>query len=271
MSASRSTRRNTESEPRAANRRAAVLVIAIAVLAVLGIFASALPASFILHFMPPNAHADDLSGSLWHGAAGRFTIAGRDVGAVEWRIHPAALLHFALEADLHWVHRGFGAEANAVIARSSAALSAIHGGGPIEDLQEFGVARGWRGTVEIALDKLGTDYARISSARGDIKVAGLSAAKIAEGADLGSYVLHLGDDAVDANGVITGQISDAGGPLSVQGTITASPPQHTGSLSATIQERADLAAELRTEIANLAQLRGRDRSGRIPIELEFSF
>lgn len=271
MSASRSTKRNANGEPRTANWRAAAPVILIVALALLGVFVSAMPASLVLYFLPRYVHADELSGSVWHGAAGKLTIAGRDVGAVEWRIHAAALLHLALEADLRWVHRGFGAEANAVIARTSAALSAIHGGGPIEDLQEFGAARGWRGTVEISVEALSTDYVRLLSAHGDIKVAGLSAAKIAAGADLGSYVLHLDDDAVDANGSITAHISDAGGPLSVQGTITASPPQHSGTLSATIQERTDLSADLRAEVANLAQLRGRDSSGRIPIDLEFSF
>ena len=271
MSASRSTKHNTRSGPRAASRSRAGLVILIVALAALGVFVSAMPASLISHFLPSNARADELSGSVWHGAAGKFMIAGRDLGAVEWRIYSAALLQLALKMDLHWVKQGFGAEAIAVIDRGSVALSAVRGGGPIEDLQDLGVARGWRGTAEFALDQLSTDYTRVLSAHGDIKVAGVSAAKIAAGADLGSYVLHLGDDAVDAQGGITGHISDAGGPLSVQGTITVSPSQHTGMLSATLQERTDLSADLRTEIANLAQLRGRDSSGRIPIDLEFSF
>lgn len=271
MSASRSPNRSTEREPRGSNPSAYGLVILIVVLAALGFFVSALPAGFIRHFLPPNVGADDLSGSLWHGAAGKFTVAGRDGGAVEWRIHPASLLRLALKLDLRWVHRGFGAAAGAAIDRRGLDLSAVHGGGPIEDLQDLGVARGWRGTAEIAMDRLGTDYARITSARGDIKVSGLSAAPIASGADLGSYVLHLGDAAVDANGAVTGQISDAGGPLRVQGTITISPQLHTGMLSGTIQERAEMPESLRKEIENLAQLRGRDREGRIPVDLEFSF
>lgn len=271
MSASRSPNRNTEREPRGSNRRVYGLGILIVVFAALGFFVSALPAGFIRHFLPPNVAAEDLSGSLWHGAAGKFSVAGRDGGAVEWRIYPASLLRLALKLDLHWVHRGFGAEAGAAIDRSGLDLSAVHGGGPIEDLQDLGVARGWRGTAEIAMDRLGTDYARITSARGDIKVSGLSAVQVASGAELGSYLLHLGDGAVDASGAVTGQISDAGGPLRVQGTITLAPQAHTGMLSATIQERAEIPDSLRKEIENLAQLRGRDREGRIPVDLEFSF
>jgi len=84
-------------------------------------------------------------------------------------------------------------------------------------------------------------------------------------------VLQLGADAVDANGALTGHLSDDGGPLALQGTITVSPQQHTGMLSATIQARADAGGELRKELENLAQLRGRDAAGRIPVDLEFSF
>ncbi len=147
----------------------------------------------------------------------------------------------------------------------------IHGGGPIEDLQDLGVARGWRGTVEISVDRLGTDYARIISAHGDIKVAGLSAAKIAAGADLGSYVLHLGDAAVDANGAVTAHISDAGGPLRVQGTITISPQLHTGMLSGTIQERAEMPETCARKSRTSRSCGAVTARGRIPVDLEFSF
>ncbi len=271
MPASRSRKPSTKAVPGPAPRRSYGLVILIVAIAALAIFISAVPAGFIRHFLPPTVQADDLSGSVWHGAAGKFTVAGRDAGAVEWRIYPASLLRLALKVDLHWVHRGFGAVATAAIDRGSVTLSGVRGGGPIEDLQEFGVARGWRGTADIAIEELSTDYARILSARGDVKVTGLSAARLAAGAELGSYVLHLGDSAVGANGRITGQISDAGGPLQVQGTITVSPLEHTGMLSATIRERAELAPDLRKEIADLAQLRGRDTDGRIPVDLEFTY
>lgn len=271
MPALRSANRNIESGPSGAGRRRYGLLILIAALAALGVFISALPAAAIKTLLPPNVGADDLSGSLWHGAAGKITVAGRDAGAVEWRLSPAALLRFAIELDLHWVHRGFGAQANASIDRRGLSFSAVHGGGPIEDLQDLGVARGWRGTAEIAIDRLSTDHAQVSAARGDLKVRGLSADQVASGADLGSYVLHLGDDAIDSNGAVTGHISDDGGPLALKGTITVSPQQHTGMLSATMQGRAGMSEQLREALENLVQLRGRDAEGRIPVDLEFSF
>lgn len=271
MPASRSTKRSTNSEPRPGRARATAVWILIVAVVALGVFVSALPASVATRFLPPNVHADDLSGSIWHGAMGKVTVAGRDAGAVEWRIYPAALLHLSLKLDLHWLHRGFGAEATATVDRGRATLSAIRGGGPIEDLQEFGVVRGWRGTTDIALDKLSTDMVRILSASGDVTVTGLSAVQLAGGAELGGYVLHLGTDSVDANGVVTGQLHDTGGPLKVQATITVSPQQHSGTLSGTIRERKLVSEDLRKELDSLAQMRGRDRDGNIPVDLEFSF
>ena len=52
-------------------------------------------------------HAEDFSGSLWHGSAGKISVNARDAGALEWRLHPAALLGMAVAADLHWVKVGF--------------------------------------------------------------------------------------------------------------------------------------------------------------------
>jgi hypothetical protein len=84
-------------------------------------------------------------------------------------------------------------------------------------------------------------------------------------------VLRIGDAAADAAGTITGQLSDAGGPLDLKGTITITPQQHTGLISGTLRERADAPAELRQNLADLASMRGRDAEGRIPLDLEFNF
>src|SRR5271170_6690327 len=81
--------------------------VLIAVLAALGVAVMALPASMVTRFLPEGVSAEDFSGSVWHGSAGRITANGRDVGALEWRLHPAALLRLHVGADLHWVKRGF--------------------------------------------------------------------------------------------------------------------------------------------------------------------
>jgi hypothetical protein len=55
----------------------------------------------------------------------------------------------------------------------------------------------------------------------------------------------------------------------VQTLIHYSPSERTGTLSGTLKERPDAPAELRSQLENLSQLRGRDSQGRIPVDLEF--
>ena len=37
----------------------------------------------------------------------KFSVNARDAGAIEWQVHPLALLRLAVVADVHWVKVGF--------------------------------------------------------------------------------------------------------------------------------------------------------------------
>jgi hypothetical protein len=248
-----------------------LLLVALALLAALVVLASALPARVLTHFLPDGLQLRDLSGSIWHGEAGQVSFRNLELGAIEWTVHPAGLAELALLVDLQWVHRGFGLSGRVGLERHIVILSAIQGGGPIEDLSDLGVAAGWRGTAQIAIDRIASDFSRIRAASGSVQVSDLASARVAGGADLGAFVLRLSPTAVDASGAITGQLRDAGGPLAVEGTISINPQQHTGLVSGSLQERADAPADLRRDLNDLVQMRGRDARGRIPIDLEFSF
>ena len=110
-----------------------------------------LPASMVSRFLPPQIHAEDFSGSLLHGAAGKIVVNARDAGAIEWQIHPLALLRLAAVADVHWVKVGFVIDGTAEIGTGGMTAHGINGGGPIEDLRELGLAAGWRGTANLTL------------------------------------------------------------------------------------------------------------------------
>ena len=110
--------------------------------------------SIITHFLPPGVAAEDFSGSLWHGSAGKIRVNARDAGALEWWLHPAALLGMTVNADLHWVKVGFVIDAAVAIDRHGFAAHDIKGGGPIEDLRDLGVAPGWRGIADVHLSEL---------------------------------------------------------------------------------------------------------------------
>jgi len=246
-------------------------LVAIGIAAVLAVIVATLPASLLAHALPPTIHAEDFSGSLWHGSAAKITVNARDAGALEWQLHPAALFGLAMAADLHWVKAGFALDAYVRIDRRGITAHGIQGGGPIEDLRDFGVPAGWHGTVGINISRLEADYSKILAAAGDVQVTNLESAQVARGENLGSYDLNFPDDSIAPDGSATAKLTDRGGPVQVQALIRLSPQQRTGMLSGTVMARAEASPALRKELDDFSQLRGRDSQGRIPVEVEFNY
>ena len=250
-------------------------VALIAVLAALAVIIVVLPASLAARFLPPGLHAEDFSGTVWHGSAGHITASGRDAGALEWRLHPSALLQLRLVADLHWVKGGFVLDTSADIGRSDILASDARGGVPIADLKEFGVASGWRGLATVRIRKLAVELSATGAvpraAVGEIDVADASSPQIAGGADLGSYALTFDVPALSSDKDASATLADTGGPLFLNASLTLALKTRTGLLSGTLKERDDAPVALRRELDNIAKVRPRDAQGRIPIELEFTF
>lgn len=247
------------------------MIAAAVFLTVLVVIVVALPASFVTRFLPPRVALTDLSGSVWHGSAGRIAFDGRDAGAVEWRLHPLALFALAVDANVHWVKASFVVDAAVRADRHAIVLRDVRGAGSIEDLWDLGLAPGWQGAAELHFDELRSDYARIGAAAGDLKVTRIASPQVANGVNLGSYELVLPRESIDSAGNIEARLSDTGGPLEVQARIQYSPAERTGLLSGTLRERPGAPPELQAQIANLAQLKPRDSQGRIPADLEFRF
>jgi len=267
MPASRSASRDVKRTPPA--RRWPLILLGLIVLSAVVIFA--LPASLVARFMPVQVRAEDFSGNLLHGAAGKISINARDAGAIEWRVHPLSLLRLAIVADIHWVKIGFLIDGTAEIGPGGFAARDIRGGGPIDNLQTLGFADGWNGTVSLAFTAVKGTFRKLEAAEGKIDVANISSAGIAAGSDLGSYELQLGPQSIAPDGVISATLNDKGGPVEAQAQIQFAPATRTGMLSGTLKERAEASPALRNQLSNLSQLRPRDSSGRFPVELEFTF
>lgn len=247
----------------------------IGVLAIAAIVVCVLPASIIARILPAAIRAEDFSGSLWHGSAGRLTAAGRPAGAIEWQIHPLALLGLHVTADIHWVKGGFVLDGAADLSRGHLAATHIAGGGPLEDLRDLGLQPGWRGTADVRIREVTADWtaagAAVRTAVGDIALSDVSARQIAGGADLGGYLLAFDDAGGAAQGPLTARLTDTGGPLAVDADISISPAERRGLLSGTLKERADAPPALRDQVADLARFHARDAQGRVPVEFELSF
>jgi hypothetical protein len=234
-----------------------------------------LPASLLTLVLPPMVRAEDFSGSIWHGSAGRIIAGGRPAGAIEWSIHPLALLGLQVATDFHWVKGGFVLDGSADITRTRLALSGISGGGPLGDLTDFGLGAGWRGSAGVHIAQLRLDLspegAVPTSLVGDITATDLSFPQIASGATLGGYDLRFDDPAPASGTDMSAALRDTGGPLAVNATIQLSMKTHTGLFSGTVKERPDASPALKSQLDNLAQLHARDAAGRLPLDLEFTF
>ena len=53
-------------------------MILIGLAAVVAAIVATLPASLIARFLPPGIAAEEFSGSVWHGSAGKIRVTGRD-------------------------------------------------------------------------------------------------------------------------------------------------------------------------------------------------
>jgi len=267
MPASRSASRDIKRTRPA--RRWPLILLGLIVLSGAVIFA--LPASFAARFMPAQVQAEDFSGNLLHGAAAKIRINARDAGAIEWQVHPLALLRLAIVADIHWVKVGFLIDGTAELKIGGFAAHDVTGGGPIADLQTLGFAAGWKGTANLTFTAIKGTFDKLEAAVGKIDLANISSADIAAGSDLGSYELHLGAQSIAPDGSISATLNDTGGPVEAQAQIRFSPGTRTGMLSGTLKERAEAFPALRNQLSNLSQLRPRDSSGRFPVEVEFTF
>ncbi len=250
-----------------------------AAVALLAVTVIALPASMVRRFLPGSVGASDFSGSIWHGSADQVTVHGRNVGAVEWHVHPWSLLELALAADLHWVKIGFVADGSVELDSHGLVLRNLQGGGSIDDLRDLGIAAGWHGTTNFNASKIKMSLAgaagsggtvTLMSLVGDLTVSNLSSSQVADGADLGGYTLHAADETILRGADAPAQLTDTGGPLAVQATIRFSPDARTGMLSGTVNTRADAPPALRKQIDALAQMHARDAQGGIPVDLEFT-
>jgi hypothetical protein len=165
-------------------------------------------------------------------------------------------------------------DAIAEIDRGGFKAADIEGGGPIEDLANLGLGLGWHGTAKVQIKELKALFsgAAISAeaAVGNISVADLASPRVAGGANWGGYALHFADPVINPDSAATAELSDSGGPLSVNALISYFGKERRATLSGTVAERADAPPALHRQLDNLAQLHPRDAQGRIPVDLEFT-
>ena len=205
-----------------------VLLFAIVLAAVAGVAAWTCPADLAYRYFggrlaPLALH--DLSGTIWQGRAAAVELFRQNLGALEWRLQPAPLLHGQAIAQLTLTGDGVAAtglvERGAdgqlsfrdVVAHLPARMAA-----PVLAIPALELL----GTIEINLTQARLRGAWLEGANGaaywhDAGVAGAAQARLSD--------LQL-TFASAADGTIAGVVHDLGGPLQAEGTFTASPGRY---------------------------------------------
>lgn len=158
---------------------------------------------------------DAVSGSIWHGQAGRVLYRGEDLGRLNWRVHPAALLQ--REIDVSLTLQGAQLDGAARVRRSGehVRLSQGHFTVPATRLEPLldVPALHLTGQLAIELDELELQQRVPTALKGRARWldAGVTGA---EQADFGTLAASFG---ALPKGGFGGEINDEGGPLVVEG------------------------------------------------------
>ena len=193
-------------------------------------------------------------------------------------IHPLALLHTHLVMDLHWVKGGFVLDGSADCTRARLAASGITGGGPVEDLKDFGLGAGWRGTAGVRLTQLTADLsaagATLASAIGDIAgFPDISSPEVASGTNLGGYDLRFNDPGGASSGAdLNATLTDTGdGPIAVNATLQLSMKSAHRHFFGNRQGAPGHAAGAAQSAGQSCAAPCPGCEGRLPVDLEFTF
>jgi general secretion pathway protein N len=207
--------------------------------------------------------------TLWSGSAAKIDVAGIVLSNTQWNLALSRLLLGELGGDIKT--RWDGGFASGFV--TSSVLGTIRANNVDVNLQAAWVAGiagmpGLEGQVNIVLDSLTVTEQWPSELVGAVKIANLSSTLLGSGAagQLGNIKVDF-DPAEDNSDVITGIISDEGGPLELNGTLVLTRPNNY-SIDVQLKTRPSASEILRQ---NMILLGSPDSNGAHTFQLAGSF
>lgn len=243
-------------------------LVALALLAFLLAFVARLPARWLPRLLPAGVVCIEPSGTVWDGACANFEARGFRAGALRWTLQPLRLLTGRLAARVRISQPlatldgvfalGLGGSLQASELRGRLGLAP---GGLLP-----GVPPDLEGQVAIDLAELALRDRAVSALEGRVEVLDLRQRGAEGPVPLGGYELVF-SGAAEADGKVTGRLTDKGGPLEVAGTLTLTPaPGYL--LTGTVATRPEASPALVRQIAFLGSP---DAAGRRSFAQEASF
>ena len=223
-------------------------------------------------FAPPSVVLVAPSGSIWSGQAVAGAVSGFSLAEPKWNISPWQLALLRLGGTLEArVADGFAGTAFSVSPGGRVRLSDTRFSAGIQALANALPVFDSRGQISINLSRLVLEDNWPTEAAGEIRVGNLEVAPLLPTASGAHIVLgnFQADLATSESDEIVGNLSDAGGPLEIAGTISLR-PDRSYLLDALVRPRPDASPELRQGI-ELMSGPPEDSSGMRELQLSGSF
>lgn len=179
-----------------------------------------LPAGVVLSFVhPPGVTLSGVSGTLWKGRAQAVRSGALHVGSVEWNLDILRLFTGRVGADIKVTRSdGFAQASIASGPGAAVTLRGLNASLPMSALPPSVAPGGWTGTLTLKLTRLTLDNSWPVAATGTVEVVDL-VGPANRPAALGGYKVVFPAEGTGAADVLTGALSDTGGPLDVNGTV----------------------------------------------------
>ena len=243
-------------------RGSLILTLVAGTLVFLCVLVLYLPASWFASRLPPQIVCTELGGSVWHGECLGLAFENAKLGDASWNLSPLRAITGRLSGDVD-------VRSNLLTARSDVDLR-LDGSGHLRNLSaQFPMDP----TVVPAFSR---DYRGMVSARFTSLELGVNGApralqgtvELRDYRQVSPRPLDLGSYEVTFDGGPVGKLRDIGGPFSVEGTVTFTPPNNyvvQGLISGRTPEAVNI---VRNDIAFGAPP---DASGRNQFQFENSF
>ena len=229
-----------------------------------GVAIATLPASLLVHHLPPDLKVEGASGTVWNGGADAIRLRGTPLGAFSWSVEPGALLHGELAFHIE-VSRSDGFVRGRIAVTGGGALTGrdLALELPLTALHP-GSRQDWQGdligTVESARLEHGWPVAVI----GSFTMRGLTPPS--SDVPIGDYGLDF-DGRADTPTQLVGRVRDIAAPLVVRAQLVIR-RDRSYALEGEVTPRPDAPPEISRAVAFLG---APDTAGRRTFEITGTF
>lgn len=204
--------------------RARTGFVLLAVAVFLAVLAWRLPLRWVVPLLPAGATCSAPAGSLWRGYCSELAF-GRDgnalsVGAVSWKLRPAALLTGRIAGEVRAAGPLLQGHGEFSLGSGRLELRNVDGTAPLDRRLLPMLPANWTGRLSVRLVELRVASGRLERAQGEAELRDIEAQGPRAG-QYGSYALTL--PAAPAGQAHRGELRDLGGPVELTGTVVLQP------------------------------------------------